>query len=259
MLRKIFSIFILIIFTSILCGAKNTSKDLYEAIIQKDKIVVGVSFDAKPFSYKDSDGLIKGFEADLAREIAERILGNPNKIVFKNVSSQERMDIAKSGDVDMVISTITITPQRKKIVDFSNPYFVAGQAICVKKDSKIDSIYDLMNKKVVIILDTTGERNIKQFLPNVLVQGYISNSDAIDAFKSGIGDAITTDDSLLQELVMDNTDYILLPKRLTKEPYGIAFKKNWHSNALRNNINKIITDISQDGTLDTIKTKWGLN
>lgn len=259
MLKKILFLFILIIFTSTTCDAKNKSNNLYNTIVNRDKIIVGISFDSKPFGFKDSDGQVKGFEADLAREIAKRLLGSPDKIIFKNVSSQERIDLAKSGDVDMVISTITITPQRKKLIDFSNPYFVAGQAICVKKDTKIDSIYDLLNKKIIVILETTGERNIKQFLPNALIQGYISNSDAINAFINGGGDAITTDDSLLQGLVIDNSDYILLPKRLTKEPYGIAFKKSRHTTSLRNNINRIIGEINQDGTMDTIKTKWGVN
>lgn len=259
MLKKILFLFILIILTSTTCYAKSKANNLYDTVVQRDKIIVGISFDSKPFGFKDSEGQIKGFEVDLARELADRLLGSPDKIVFKNVTSQERIDLAKSGDVDMVISTITITPQRKKLIDFSSPYFVAGQAICVKKDSKIDSIYDLMNKKIIVILETTGEKNIKQFLPNALIQGYISNSDAIDAFKSDGADAITTDDSLLQGLVMDNSDYVLLPKRLTKEPYGIAFKKSRHTKSLRNNVNKIISEMNQDGTMDTIKTKWGIN
>lgn len=258
MYKKIL-ILLLITFSLITCAAKNKTNNLYDIVVNRDKIIVGISFDSKPFGFKDSNGQIRGFEADLAREIADRLLGSPDKVIFKNVSSQERIDLAKSGDVDMVISTITITPQRKKLITFSNPYFVAGQAICVKKDSKVDSIYDLMNKKVIVILETTSERNIKQFLPNALIQGYISNSDAIDAFINGDGDAITTDDSLLQGLVMDNSDYLLLPKRLTKEPYGIAFKKSRHTNSLKNSINKIISEMNQDGTLETIKTKWIIN
>lgn len=258
MLKKILCLLILILFTSIFCAAKSNAMNLYETIVKRDKIIVGISFDSKPFGFKDSDGQIKGFEVDLAREIADRLLGSPDKVIFKNVSSQERIDLAKSGDVDMVISTMTITPQRKKVVDFSSPYFIAGQAIGVKKDRKIDSIYDLMNKRVIVILGTTGEKNIKQFLPNALIQGYINNSDAINAFKSGEGDAITTDDALLLGLVMDNSDYMLLPKRLTKEPYGIVFKKSRETNALRQKINKILNEIYQDGTFESIKTKWGI-
>lgn len=256
MLKKVLWSLILIILVSSVCAAKSNKMDLYKAIIQRDNMIVGISLDSKPFGFKDSKGKINGMEVDLAREIAKRILGNQNRVIFKNITSQDRIHAVVSGDVDMVISNMTITPQRKKLVDFSVPYFIAGQAICVRKDSKIDSIYDLINKKVIVILGTTGEKNIKHFAPNALIQGYANNSDAINAFKSGAGDAITTDDALLQGLVMENTNYIILPKRLTKEPYGIAFRKSRQTKSLRYNIDKIILEMNLDGTLQTIKDKW---
>lgn len=258
MIKKI--LFLSILFSIIILSSCTKNKDdLYESILKKDKIIVGISFDSKPFGFKDSDGQIKGLEADLSREIAGRLLGSKDKVVFKDITAQERINAAKSGNVDMVISTMTITPQRKKIVDFSEPYFVAGQVICVRKDSKIDSLYDLINKRVIVILGTTGEKNIKRFAPNALIQGYANNSDAIDAFKSGLGEAITTDDALLQGLVMENEDYIILPEKLTKEPYGIAFKKARQTNVFKKNINNILNDMKQDGTLSNLEDKWGID
>lgn len=256
MLKKIF--YFLIFLAFIISGCTKNKEDLYESIMKKDNITVGISFDSKPFGFKDSDGQIKGLEADLAREIADRLLGSRGKIVFKDITTQERINAASSGIVDMVISTMTITPQRKKMVDFSDPYFVAGQVICVRKDSKIDSLYDLINKRVIVILGTTGEKNIKRFAPNALIQGYSSNSEAINAFKEGYGEAITTDDALLQGLVLENNDYIILPERLTKEPYGIAFRKAKQTKALKKNINNIINDMKKDGTLGNIEDKWGV-
>lgn len=259
MLKKVLWLLLSVVFVSGVFAAKFNKTDLYDAIIQKDKMVVGLSFDSKPFGFKDSDGQVKGMEADLAREIAKRILGSESKVEFKNVSSQDRVKAVTSGDVDMVISTMTITRQRKKVVDFSTPYFIAGQVIGVRKDSKINSLDDLINKKVIVILGTTGEKNIKRFAPNALIQGYVNNSDAINAFKSIPDSAITTDDSLLQGLVMGNSGYMLLPKRLTKEPYGIAFRKSSQTKSFRHNVNKIINEIRLDGTLITIKNKWGIN
>jgi aspartate/glutamate/glutamine transport system substrate-binding protein len=259
MFKRIFWLLILIVFISSGCTMKKNNADLYKSVIKNDKIIVGISFDSKPFGFKDSDGKIKGLEADLAREIANRILGSEKKIVFKNIIPQERINAVKSGDVDMVISTMTITPQRKKLVDFSVPYFISGQVICVKKGSKIDSRYDLMNKKIIVILETTGEKNIKRFAPNALIQGYADNLEAINAFKNGSVDAITTDDALLEELAMENKDYIILPEKLTKEPYGIAFKKSKNTKSFKQIINEIIKDIKSDGTLQNIKYKWGID
>lgn len=259
MFKKVLWFLILIVFVVSGCSKQNNQKDLYKSILQKDKMVVGISFDSKPFGFKDSDGQIKGLEADLAREIADRILGSKDKVVFKNVTSQDRIKALTSGDVDMVISTMTITPERKRAIAFSAPYFVAGQVISVKKDSKIDSLDDLLNKRVIVILGTTGEKNIKRFAPNALIQGYINNSDAISAFKNGDGDAITTDDALLQGMVMENDNYMILPKKLTKEPYGIAFRKSIHTNFFRKVVNEILSEIRFNGVLDNIKDKWGIN
>jgi len=258
MFKKIFCMLILSVFVLCGCTEKNKKTDLYEYILKKDKIVVGISYNSKPFGFKDSDGQIKGVEADLAREIAKRLLGSKNKVVFKNITPQDRIKAAMSDDVDIVISTMTITNQRKKLVNFSDPYFVAGQVICVKKDRKIDSLYDLINKRVIVILGTTGEQNIRRFAPNALIQGYADNSEAINAFKQGSDDAITTDDSLLQGLVMDNKEYVILPERLTEEPYGIAFKKAKNANYFKQTINGIINEIKHDGTLENIKDKWGI-
>lgn len=262
MLRKILYLLalILIVFTSIAFAQNiNNKTDLYEAIVQRGKMIVGISFDSKPFGFVDKDGTIKGMEVDFAKEIAGRILGDRSKIQFKNINSEDRIHAVSSGDVDMVISTMTITPQRKKVVDFSSPYFVAGQVICVKRDSKIDSLDDLMNKRIIVILGTTGEKNIKRFAPNALIRGYVNNSEAINAFKNSTDGAITTDDSLLQGLVMENTNYMILPRRLTKEPYGIAFKKSKQTKFLRRNVNRVINEIEFDGTLGAIKDKWGIH
>lgn len=254
MFKKILCFFTIFIFFANVCHAKN--HNLLDSIIKKDKIIVGTSFDSKPFSYMDTDGKVKGLEADLAREIADRLLGDGGKVEFKDLEPQDRISAVTSGSVDMVISTMTITFQRKRLVDFSVPYFTAGQAICVRRDSKIDSIYDLINKKVIVILGTTDEHNIKRFAPNVFILGYNDNSEAMNAFINGEGDAITTDDALLQGLVAQSDKYKLLPKRLTKEPYGIAFKKSRHTKTLRKKVNEIINDMKQDGTLRAIEDKW---
>lgn len=259
MFKKILLMIFFIAFVSVGCATKNGKTDMLNAIIQKDKLTVGISYDSKPFGFRDSDGQIKGVEADLAREIARRILGSDKKVEFKQVSPQARMPMVALGEVDMVISTMTITPQRKKIIDFSIPYFVAGQAICVKKDSKIDSHDDLNNRNVIVVLGTTGERNLRDFIPNAVMQGYVNNSDALNAFKEGKDDAITTDDSILQGFIMENADYKILPIRLSKEPYGIALKKSRDAAEFKKYVDKVLGDIMLDGTLETIKDKWGVS
>lgn len=117
----------------------------------------------------------------------------------------------------------------------------------------------MINKTVIVILGTTGEENIKRFAPNALVWAFVDNSDAIHTFKHSKADAITTDDSLLQGLAVGNRNYVILPTRLTEEPYGIAFKKNGNTDSFKEHLNKTINEIMKDGTLETIKERWGVS
>ncbi len=255
---RMFVFFVLIIFALCGCVSKNQAPDLYQSIVKRDKLIVGTSFDSKPFSFKDKDGRMRGVEPDLAREIAARLLGNPNKVQFVDVVPRYRIQTVMSGDVDMIISTMTINFKRKRFVNFSTPYYEASQVICVKKDRKIDEPEDLLNKKVMVILGTTGEDNIRSFAPNALIWSFEDSAEAINAFKNTSADAVTTDDSLLLGLAMENNNYFILPIRLTKEPYGIAYRKSSSTKVFGDKLNEIIKDIISDGTLDTIKEKWGV-
>lgn len=241
------------------CTVTEKTHDVYKSIISRDKLIVGVKYDAKPFGFIDTDGELKGVDVDIAKELAKNILGDESKIEFKQVTPATRIQSITTGEVDLVIATMSITPQRKAIVDFSEPYFIAGQAIIVPKDSDINSFNDLNNKNVIVVLGTTGEKNLRYFAPSAVVQGYKNYSSAFNALKEGKADALTTDDAILMGFVMDNEDYKILPKHLTQEPYGIAFKNSEEAAVLKNNINRILVIMKSDGTLSKIKKKWNVS
>ncbi len=257
MLKKIILVLIFIGIISVVCIRNANKPDLYKSIMKRGKLTVGISYDSKPFAYRDNDGHVYGIDADIAREISRRIFGKDKRVIFKQIAPKERINAIIAGDVDIVISTMTITPQREKFVIFSDPYYIAGQAICVRENSCIRGCSDLNKKKIIVVIGTTAEKNIRDFIPKANVQGYIKRSDAFNAFKHGEGDAITMDDSLLSGFVMEHDGYKILPIRFTEEPYGIAFKKSDETDSLRKNINKILNDIKLDGTFDSIKGKWG--
>lgn len=258
MFKKIFILIFMLVFLTAGCGKKEKPQDIYRSIINRGKLIVGVQYDAKPFGFIDKDGQLEGVDVDIAKELANRILGSESRVEFKKVSPSTRIEAITSGEVDMVIATMSITPQRKLIVSFSDPYFIAGQAIAVPIDSDIKTYNDLNNKNVIVVLGTTGEKNLRYFAPSAVIQGYKSYSEAFEAFKKGRADAITTDDSLLMGFVMDNKNFKILPKRLTQEPYGIAFKNSEDAASLKVNINRMIQDMQSDGTLNAIKKKWNV-
>ena len=152
------------IYFFILKPEKYKEKDLYTKILERGKIKVGINTDSKPFGFFDENWQIQGYDADLARYIAQYILKSPNAVEFFPVTPANRMLKVSTGEVDMVIATVTITPQRKEVIDFSIPYDLAGQALLVRSTSKISSLADLSGLNVGVVFGTTAEKNILKFL-----------------------------------------------------------------------------------------------
>ena len=138
-----------------------------DAIKSRGKIVIGTKFDQPLFGLKNPvTGNIDGFDAELSRLLAKRVLGDDKKIDFVETVSKNREDFIEQGKVDAVIATYTINDARKQRVGFAGPYYLAGQDIMVKKDNTtIKSVTDLNGKKVSSVQGSTSEQNIKSKAP----------------------------------------------------------------------------------------------
>jgi putative glutamine transport system substrate-binding protein len=236
--------------------AKKSHLDAYNTILKRGKIIVGVKYDTPPFGFKNKNGYLSGYDVDLAHLIAQELLGNPNAVEFRQVNASNRILALNSNQVDMIIATMTITPQRRQVVDFSNPYFYSGQAILVPTSSKITSIRQLNNKDVIVVFGSTAEQNLMMFAPDAHIMGYKTYTSGYEALKSGRADAMTSDDTILLGIAMQDSSVKLLPRRYTKEPYGIALKKGVESQSLLNKINFILADLTSSGQLRNLKYKW---
>lgn len=231
-------------------------QDLYSQIIERGVIKIGVNPESKPFAFYDEKGDLQGFDIDLSRYIAQYILKNPDKIEFVPINASNRLIKASTGEVDIVISTVTITPNRQEIIDFSIPYDMAGQAILVNKNSHIKVLSDLSGQNVGVIFGTTAEKNIKILVPTANIMGFHTYQDAYSALKSNRIDAITSDDTILSRFASNDKSVKLLPKRYSKEPYGIAFKKSRSTIKLKENLNFAIKDMQSKNVILRLRKKW---
>ena len=237
---------------------KYDEPDLYDEILRRGSIKVGINTDSKPFGFYDKNWEIQGYDADLARYIAQYILKSPNAVEFYPVTPANRMLKVSTGDVDMVIATVTITPQREEIIDFSIPYDYAGQALLVRSNSKITSIADLAGKNVGVVFGTTAEKNMLTLAPNATIIGFRNYHVAYEALKAGKIDALTSDDTILSSFAFEDKSVKLLPKRYSREPYGIALRQGDSTRRLRENIDFAITDMKNRNKIIKLRKKWGL-
>ena len=238
---------------------KYAVEDLYETIINRGTIKVGINLDSKPFGFKDEKGEIKGYDADLARIIAQYILKSPNAVEFIPVTHANRIIKTSTGEVDIVIATLTINPQRLEIINFSVPYDTAGQAILVPANSKISSMAELSGENVGVIFGTTAEKNIKNLVPSANILGFKTYKSAYKALKKGAILAITSDDTILKRYTLEDDTVKILPKRYSKEPYGIGFRKGKGSQRLKEELDFAINDMKQRNVITRLRKKWELN
>ena len=149
------------------CGKKSVINDDLTTITQRDRLIVGIRNDAPPFGFKDKNGFTVGYDADLARLIAKGILGDEKKVEFVPVTASNRIMKLNSGEVDCLIATMSITTQRQQFLNFSTPYYMAGQAILVRSSSKATSLRDFTGKKLIIVFGSTSEKNLRNRLQNI--------------------------------------------------------------------------------------------
>ena len=235
---------------------KYNEGDLYEQIMQRGKIKIGINTDSKPFGFYDKEGQVQGYDADLGRYIAQYLLNNPDNAEFISVTPSNRMLKVSTGEVDIVIATMTITPQRQEIIDFSTPYDTAGQALLVKSTSKITSIADLGGQNVGVIWGTTAEKNMLNLAPDANIIGFKSYGDAYNALKAGKINAITSDDTILSRFSLEDKEVKLLPKRYSREPYGIGLRKGKSTAKLKEKIDLAISDMKQKNVIARLHKKW---
>ena len=247
-------LFICLVFCG--CIKKETIKDDYAKILERGNIIVGVRDDTAPFGFKDENGNLSGFDIDLAKIIAKNIFGDENKIQFVPVTAQNRIGKLNSGEVDILIATMSITDNRQQILDFSIPYYVAGQAILTKNSSKATSLKDF--KKLIIVFGSTSEENIRTNVPDVQILGFKTYNDAYNALKAERAEGIVADDTILLGYALKDKSVKLLPKRFSQEPYAIAFRKEKESIKLREKVDYIIDNLQSTGKLTKMQEKWGI-
>ncbi len=258
MMKKIVLTFLFLCLLLSGCGKKDTIKDDLDKVTKRDKLIIGVRTDTPPFGFKDNKGNFAGYDIDLARIITGYILGDESKAEFIPVTASDRIMKLNSGEVDFLIATMSITNQRQQILNFSIPYYIAGQAILVNSSSKAQSLSDFEGKKLIIVFGSTSERNLRANVPEVTVVGYKNYMDAYKALKAGKADGIVADDTILLGFTVNDKSVRLLSKRYSKEPYAVVFRKEPDSERLLTKVNYILENLQSTGKLNRLQEKWGI-
>lgn len=217
----------------------------------KGKLVVGVDQNTYGFGFRDpEDGDVAGFDIEMAKQIAKAIFGTPNALQLRVLTSAQRIPALKSGEVDIVIRTMTINCERLEDIDFSSVYFVAHQKVLVKKTAGVDSIDDLGGKRVCATEGSTSLRRIAE-QPSKPVPVQVSDwTDCLVMLQQNQVDAISTDHTILAGLAAQDPRTKLVGEPLSDEPYGMGIPKGQED--FVRFVNAVLEKVRRDGTWRTI-------
>lgn len=221
---------------------------------QSRPLVVGSSATYPPFAYENPQKQIVGFDVDIIRAIAQkggfqvRIVNTPFVGIFASLNN---------GDIDLIVSGVTINERRKQSYDFTAPYFEARQLIAVPASSPARTLQDLAGKKVGVVTGSTGDdmasrafgktsANIRRFDTTPLI---------ISELVNGGVDAAIGDNGVIAYRVQEHQGLkTIADPSLPKEYFGIAVKQG--NAALRDTLNKGLAAIIADGTYAKIYRTW---
>jgi general L-amino acid transport system substrate-binding protein len=206
-------------------------------VLQRGKLICGVEGTIPGFSNVDSQGNYSGLDVDYCKAVAAAVLGDPNKVEYRNLNSSERFTALNAGEVDMLSRNTTWTASRDARggngLEFAPTTFYDGQGVMVGTASGIKDFKGLDGKSVCVETGTTTELNLadKARAENIKVNEVkFDKSDATyAAFAQGRCEAVTSDRSQLAayRTKLPNPDsYILLDAVLSKEPLGPVTKDN---------------------------------
>ncbi|MHB8897069.1 MAG: ABC transporter substrate-binding protein, partial [Candidatus Geothermincolia bacterium] len=214
------------------------------------RLTVGTPTDVLPFEGMQS-GKLTGFDVDLGTEIAKR-LGLEYRLVPTHWNNL--LTDLKAGKLDAVMAAMTITYDRKKTFDFSDPYFDTEQSIAVKKGSPIKTGDDLTGKVVGVLNNSTPQYAAQHLQGLKQIKTYDTVLGVYDALAKGEIDAMIMDLSIAGYRSKTSGETVIIATITTDEQYGIAVKKG--NSALVNKLNSALKEIKSDGTYDKIKAKW---
>jgi polar amino acid transport system substrate-binding protein len=215
-----------------------------------EPLTVGSDIPYPPFE-QGKPGNYTGFDVELMEAIAEK-MGRTAE--FQDTSFETIFRDVAQGKFEAVISAATITEEREKAVDFSNPYYLSEQAVLVKEGSDVKSLEDLEGKTVGVQQGTTGQELAKEEISGGEIRPYPEGPDAVNALKSGTVEGVIIDAPVAQNAVEKSGGVEIAEKVPTEETYGIAVAQG--ETELLEEINKGLEEVEEDGTYKKIYEKW---
>lgn len=231
------------------CGGGDTQQGGTDADA-KEKLVMATNAEFPPYEYYEG-GKVVGIDAEVAQAIADKL---GMELEISDMAFDSILVAVQSGQADMGMAGMTVTPDRLENADFSTSYATAHQVVIVKEDSDITTPDDLAGKKIGVQTNTTGDIYATDDFGDEAVMRYNKGADAVVALNQGMIDSVLIDLEPAKAFVAANEGLKILETEYTTEEYAIAFAKN--NTELRDAVDGALQDLIADGTVQQIVDKY---
>lgn len=248
MRRKGVWVLLTVMIIAVIAGCSGSGKD-------DNKLVIGIDDKFAPMGFRDENNEIVGFDIDYAKAAAEKM---GKEVTFQPIDWSAKESELNSGRIDMIWNGYTITDERKEKVLFTRPYLENSQVVVVLADSPLAKLADLAGKELGLqslssAADALDASPIKAEVAGV--SEFPDNVLALTDLKSGRLDGVVIDEVVARYYMsIEQNTYKLLDESLAPEQYGVGIKKD--NQALLDELQKALDELSSDGTAAEISTKW---
>ena len=218
--------------------------------VETGKLTMATNATFPPYEMTTDSGELEGIDVDTAKAIAEKL---GLELQIDDMDFDAALLSVQQGKADIVMAGVTVTDERKAVMDFSDSYATGIQSIIVPNDSDIASPDDLAGKKIGTQRGTTGYIYCSDDFGEDSVVAYDSGLTAVQALNNGQVDAVVIDNAPATEYVAANPGLKVLDTSYAEEDYAIGMAKG---SALEDAVNKALEELKADGTLQAIVDKY---
>lgn len=233
--------------------AADTDQSL-QKVLDSGKLILGLDATFKPMGYTDENDEIVGFDIDVAEEVCARM---GVELVKEGINWETKEQDLNAGRIDCIWNGMSVSPSRAEEMNLSEPYMTNAMVFVVPANSDITAMDQLSDKIIGVQNGSTAEDILmsSEIGSTITEQPMATNIEALQQMELGLVDAVFLDSVVANyEITSSGKDYKVLPDGLEEEEYAIGFRKA--DQALRDEVQRILSEMKADGKLGEISTEW---
>lgn len=223
-----------------------------QKVLDSGKFILGLDATFKPMGFTDEQDNIVGFDIDLAEEVCKRM---GVELVKQPVDWDTKEQDLNAGKIDCIWNGLSVNEERAEIMNLSDPYMKNDMIFVVRTESEIATQADLDGKTVAVQSGSTAQEILADSGMNITPVELATNVECLQQLDLDLVDAVFMDSVVANyEITTTGKAYTILPDGLSPEEYAIGFRKG--DQALRDEVQKILSEMKADGKVEEISTKW---